>query len=86
MTIVSENVIPGNHGKVFSTSAENRTSLNNIKRAILRVDGVRDVVINERAFPIELTVQTSESVSVQDIKKAAVSVGFHLIPKALFPL
>ncbi len=86
MAIVSENVIPGNHGKVFGTNAENRTSLNNIKKAILRVDGVRDVLINEKVFPIELTVHTFEVVNVKDIQKAAVSVGFHLIPKGMFPL
>lgn len=86
MTIVSENVIPGNHGKVFGTNAENRTSLNNIKKAILRIDGIEDVSINEKVFPIEFTVHTSEVVSIKDIQKAAISVGFHVIPKGLFPL
>ncbi|RYM36090.1 heavy-metal-associated domain-containing protein [Brumimicrobium glaciale] len=86
MTIVSENVIPGNHGKVFGTNAENRTSLNNIKKAILRIDGIRDVLIDEKVFPIELTVHTNDVVSIKEIQKAAISVGFHLIPKGLFPL
>lgn len=86
MTIVSENVIPGNHGKVFGTNAENRTSLNNIKKAILRVDGIRDVIIDEKVFPIELTVHTSQVVKIKEIQDAAISVGFHVIPKGLFPL
>ena len=86
MTIVSENVIPGNHGKVFGTNAENRTSLNNIKRAILRIEGIRDVIINEKVFPTELTVHTREVVGIKEIQKAAISVGFHLIPKGLFSL
>lgn len=86
MTIISENVIPGGHGKVFGTNAKYKSSLESIKKVLLRIDGIIDVIINEDVFPIELTVHTSEIVAIKEIEDAVISVGFHAIPKGLFPL
>ncbi|TDQ27521.1 heavy-metal-associated domain-containing protein [Tenacibaculum caenipelagi] len=86
MSLLSENVIPGNHGKVFGTNAKYIRDLEKIKSRILSVHGVKDVIINSEVFPRELTVQTTELVKVKEIEDAVKSTGFHVIPKGLFEL
>ena len=86
MSLLSENVIPGNHGKVFGTNATDHESLEKIKAAVEVIDGIKDVIIKEDAFPRELTVHTTQIVSVKDIEDAVIKVGFHAIPKHHFPL
>lgn len=86
MSLLSENVIPGNHGKVFETNAKEHHSLEKIKAAIELLDGIKDVIIKEGVFPRELTVHTTQIVSVKDIEDAVIRVGFHAIPKHHFPL
>mgnify|MGYP003661472577 CR=1 FL=1 len=54
MSLLSENVIPGNHGKIFSTNAKDLTSLLKIKKVILQLEGVKEVILNEDAFPREV--------------------------------
>jgi len=86
MSLLSENVIPGNHGKVFGTNAKNHTNMEKIKTALLKIAGIKDVLTNEDIFPLEFTVHTTKIVSVKEIEDAVISVGFHAIPKQLFPL
>ena len=86
MSLLSDNVIPGNHGKVFGTNATDRHSLELIKNAVLKIEGIKDVIINEDVFPREVTVYTSEVVTVNEIQDAIIVVGFHAIPKDSFPL
>lgn len=86
MSLLSENVVPGKQGKVFGTNAKEHDDLLNIKSAIQNIDGVKDVILNEDIFPKELTVHTSSVVSIKEIEDAAMSVGFHVIPKKSFPL
>ena len=86
MSLLSENVIPGNHGKIFGTNAQSHQDLIKIKKEILKLEGIKDVIIEEGRFPRELTVHTNSLVSVKEIEDAAIKVGFHAIPKSMFAL
>jgi hypothetical protein len=86
MSLLSDNVIPSDHGKVFGTNAESDADLEKIKKAILRVEGVKDVMIDEEIFPREFTIHTHKIVEVKAIEDAVISVGFHITPKHLFGL
>ncbi len=86
MSLLLENVIPGNRGKVFETNAKDKNDLDRIKDKILSIKGVKEVIINRQIFPIEFTVHTSGLVSVKDIEEQVISVGFHVIPKGLLGL
>lgn len=86
MSLLSENVIPGNHGKVFGTNAKENYNLETIKKAILKIKGIKDVIVNEDIYPREFTIHTSQIVSIKEIEDAVIAVGFHAIPKKIFPL
>jgi len=86
MSLISENVIPGNHGKVFETNAKELEDLELIKNAALRVDGVEKVIIDADTYPKQFTVQTSKLVEVISIENEINKTGFHAIPKSIFPL
>ncbi|MDL5512364.1 heavy-metal-associated domain-containing protein [Arenibacter sp. M-2] len=85
MSILSENVIPGNHGKVFGTNAKEANDLRRIRENLLKVEGVKNVVFNDD-FPIEFTVHTTQMVEIKEVEKMVKSLGFHAIPKGLFSL
>jgi len=86
MSLLSDNVIPGNHGTTFGTNAKEHKDLVNIKDVILMLDGIQDVLIEEDKFPREFTIHTNKLVSVKDIEDAVQKTGFHAIPKSLFEL
>ena len=86
MSLLSDNVIPGNHGKIFGTNADQHGQLEHIKDRIMEVKGVKNVIINEKVFPREFTVYTAELVRVEEIEDAVRPTGFHVIPKDLFKL
>lgn len=86
MSFLSENVIPGNHGKVFGTNAKSKQEIKKIKSAILDIDGIVDVIINDEVFPLEFTIHTSKIIKVDDIEDVVQNTGFHAIPKEIFRL
>jgi copper chaperone CopZ len=86
MSLLSENVIPGNHGKIFATNAKELKDLNNIKSQILTIDGVKEVTINMALFPREFTVYTTKLIKVDTVEDKVNRTGFHAIPKDLFSL
>ncbi len=86
MNLLSDNVIPGNYGKIFEVSAIKSIHLEKIKSAIFKINGVKDVLINKDTFLREITVHTSSLVKIEDIQKEVIKIGFHAIPKSLFPL
>lgn len=86
MSLLSENVIPGDHGKIFETNAENQSDLDQIKKAILSIEGVSEVLLDNDIYPREIIVLTTTFVSVEDVAKAADDAGFHILPKPLFHL
>jgi len=86
MSLLSKNIIPGNYGKVFSTNAKDENDLKRIKKKVQSLKGIKEVKINTEVFPREFTVYTSELVKVDAIEDKIKLMGFHAIPKNLFPL
>ena len=86
MSLLSENIIPGNHGKIFGTNAMEENDLTAIKNSLLELDGIIDVILNTEIFPREFTVHTDQIVSLSDIENKVKTVGFHAIPKGTFKL
>ncbi len=84
MSLLSENIIPGNCGKVFGTNAKDPKDLQRIKNKVLPLKGIKDVKINLEVYPREFTVYTSKLVKVEDIEEKVKLTGFHAIPKELF--
>ncbi|AOZ98104.1 MULTISPECIES: heavy-metal-associated domain-containing protein [Flavobacterium] len=83
MSLLTDNIIPGEHGKVFGTNANDETELIEIKNSLLKVDGITKVSINNSIFPKEFTVFTNKVIRVEDIETMVKSIGFHAIPKEL---
>lgn len=81
MSLLTDNIIPGEHGKIFSTNAKEEIELEEIKEKLLKVDGVTAVQIDNSIFPREFTVFTNKVISITEIEKNIKSVGFHAIPK-----
>lgn len=87
MSFLSEHVIPGNYGKIFSTDAKKEKNLLKMKETFLQLHGINEVIINPNVFPYELEIHTNKVVKIEDIENAAKSVGFHAIAKGqMFPL
>ncbi|MFV8375526.1 heavy-metal-associated domain-containing protein [Flavobacterium sp. LB1P62] len=86
MSALKDNVIPGNHGQIFGTNAIEEVDLIEIKSRVLKLDGIKDVLLNAEIFPREFTVHTSKMVAISDIENKVKSVGFHAIPKDIFEL
>ena len=84
MSLLSDPIIPGESGKVFTTNASNKRDLERIKLAVMGVDGVKDVLIVQEVFPKELIIHTHKLVTISDIENAVKPTQFHLIPKGLF--
>lgn len=83
MSLLTDNVIPGDHGKVFGTNAKEDSELTAIKKSLLKIDGVTEVHIDNAVFPREFTVFTSKVISVDEIERQVKSIGFHAIPKQI---
>ena len=86
MNLLTENIIPGNHGKVFSTDAKEEKDLLKIKEAIEKLPGIKDVMLNMDAYPVELTIHTNALVHIDVVEKEVMRFGFHAIPKGAFEL
>ncbi len=86
MTFISENIIPGNHGKTFTTDVDDASEKTKLEAAVLEVEGVVKVIF-EDTFPLEFTVHTDRVVNVTDIQNKANELNFHVIVKGpFFPL
>jgi len=83
MSLLTDNIIPGEHGKIFSTNANEEIELTEIKNKLLKIDGITDVLINNTIFPKEFTITTNKVISVEDVEKAVKAIGYHAIPKAI---
>jgi hypothetical protein len=51
MSVLTNNVILGNHGKIFGTNAIEDPYLMEIKASLLELDGIEDVLLNTEIFP-----------------------------------
>lgn len=83
MSLLKDNIIPGEHGKVFGTNANEEIELIEIKNSLLKVNGITEVSINNSIFPKEFTVFTNKVISIEDVERVVKSIGFHAIPKEL---
>lgn len=86
MSLINENVIPGDHGTIFETNAKEEYDLNRIKMIIEQIDGIKDVIIDKETYPITVTVHTSKLVNIHEIENAVKKTTFHVIPKSIFSL
>ncbi len=87
MSFLSDHVIPGHYGKIFSTDAKKEKNLLKIQETILQLHGIEEVIINHDVFPYEFEIHTSKVVKIDDIENIVKTVGFHAIPKgSMFPL
>ncbi|MCE2612506.1 heavy-metal-associated domain-containing protein [Flavobacteriaceae bacterium D16] len=84
MSLLAEHIIPGDSGKVFTTNATKESDLERIKRMVMGVQGVKDVIIVKKVFPREFIIHTHKLVAVSEIENAVKLPGFHLIPKGIF--
>lgn len=81
MSLFTDNVIPGNHGKLFGTNAVEEKDLMDIKNGLLEMDGIKNVVLNTSIFPREFTVYSTRIMRVSEIENKVKSIGFHAIPQ-----
>ena len=86
MSYLSENVIPGNHGKIFGTNAQEQEDLDRIFSAIKSIEGIKDVILSPQKFPKEFTVHTTKMVEIKTIEDEVKHLGFRAIPMGLFEL
>ena len=86
MNLLTENIIPGNYGKVFSTDAKEDKDLLKIKEGIENIPGIKDVIINSEVYPIEFTIHTTSLIHIDTVENEVKRFGFHAIPKGAFEL
>lgn len=86
MNLLKDNIIPGKHGKVFSTDATEEKDLMKMKKAIEKIPGIKDVILNMDVFPIEFTVHTTSMVNVETIENEVKRFGHHALAKGFFKL
>lgn len=86
MSLQTDNVVPNGHGKTFGTDAKTDAQLDNIKRVVSAIEGVKDVVLNKEIFPREFAVHSNGIVKVDAVQDAVQTLGLHAIPKGIFPL
>jgi hypothetical protein len=80
MSLLSDNIIPGNQGRVFRTNAMTKSEMERIKEKLLELEGIEDVVLNFESFPKEFKVQSRRLVRVEDIEEKVKSAGCHAVP------
>ena len=86
MNLISENIIPGNHGKIFQTDVSNNEQMERVKIRIQKIDGVKSVALIKGVFPKEFIVYTSKLINISTIQDEVNNMGLHSIPKGLFEL
>ncbi len=86
MSLLNENIIPGNHGKIFGTSASKEEEMERLKLRLQKIDGVKNVTLIKGVFPKEFILYTSKLISVSTIQDEVKKMGLHAIPKGLFEL
>ena len=86
MGVIEENVIPGNHGKVFKVNIEDEFEFSDVQGTVMQLDGIKDVLFDDGVFPHEIIVHTKDLVKITDVQAAVKKHGFDAIPEGLFPL
>ena len=86
MDLLSENIIPGNHGKIFGTNAADDDEMEKVKLWLEKIDGVKNITIIKGVYPREFIVYTSKLLSIDTIEDAVKKLDLHAIPKGLFEI
>lgn len=87
MTFISENVIPGNYGKKFTTDADQPEDFKHIEDALMKLDGVQKIIFEEGSKPTVFIVQTNKVVSVKTIENKVKELELHAVATGpFFPL
>lgn len=86
MSILTENVIPGNHGRIFVTNASSDGKIEKMIPFLKEIDGIKDVIIVKGVFPREFIVHTSKLLNVVLIEDTVKRLGLHAIPKGWFEI
>ncbi len=84
MSYLTKNIIPGDYGKVFSTDARKEKDLVKIQKAILKIPGIQDVIVDKSIFPVEIIIHTTSVVSIETVENEVKRFGFHASPKGVF--
>lgn len=84
MSFIEENVIPGNYGKKFTTDAKDLNEFKKIKNALLKLDGVTEVIFESHSDPIIFIVHTDKVVKVDAIQAKVKLLNLHAVPTGLF--
>ena len=84
MSFLSENIIPGNYGKKFTTDATRPEDIKLIKDAIMKLEGIKEVIIEEGSQPMVFVVHTNKVVKVKDIEDQVKHLDFHALATGLF--
>ncbi len=87
MSFLSENVIPGNYGKKFTTDANEPNEINEILDTLMSLDGVKEVIFEEGSNPTTFVIYTHSIVKVDDITDKVKELNLHAVPTGpFFPL
>lgn len=84
MSLLGTTILPGKHGKVFTTNAKHDDHLFEIHEFLSNYDGISQVEIDKKSFPVKIKVLTDKIVDVEQLKKDFKKTGFHLIDENLF--
>ncbi len=86
MSLLTEHIIPGNHGKIFGTDAGTDDQMDHMKLRLQKIDGVNNVKLISGVFPKEFIIYTSKLISILTIQDEVNKMGLHAIPKGVFEL
>ena len=86
MGVIEQDVIPGNHGKIFKVDIEDEFEFSDVQETVMQLDGVKDVLFDDGVFPHEIIIHTEDLVKIADIQAAVKKHGYDAIPESLFPL
>ncbi len=84
MSFLSENVIPGNYGKKFTTDANHLEEFKQIQNALMQLEGIKDVIFESGSKPTVFVVHTHKVVSVDAISDKVKLLNMHVVPTGLF--
>ncbi|MCK7590966.1 heavy-metal-associated domain-containing protein [Subsaxibacter sp. CAU 1640] len=87
MSFLSENVIPGNYGKKFTTDAKHPDEFKQIEENLMKLDGVKDVMFENGSKPTVFVIHTNKVVTVKAIEDKVKELELHAVPTGpFFPL
>lgn len=84
MSFLTENVIPGNYGKKFTTDAKTPEEFKLIETALLKLEGIKDIIFEPGSKPTVFVVHTNKVVNVHDIENTIKLLNLHAVPTGLF--